>query len=44
MRHEASLLKDILAAIGKIEGITAATPEESFQVFPWMYRGHSQFS
>ena len=30
MRHEASLLKDILAAIGKIEGITAATPEESF--------------
>jgi uncharacterized protein with HEPN domain len=30
MRHEASLLKDILAAIGKIEGIAAATSEESF--------------
>jgi len=30
MRHEASFLKDILAATGKIEAITAATRKESF--------------
>jgi uncharacterized protein with HEPN domain len=30
MRHEASFLKDILTAAGKIEAITAATSEASF--------------
>jgi uncharacterized protein with HEPN domain len=30
MRREASFLKDILAATGKIEAITARTSEESF--------------
>lgn len=30
MRHEASFLRDILNASGKIEAITAATTEESF--------------
>jgi uncharacterized protein with HEPN domain len=30
MRHEASFLKDILNASGKIEAITEATSEESF--------------
>lgn len=30
MRHEASFLKDILAAAKKVESITAAANEESF--------------
>lgn len=32
MRHEASFLKDILTAAGKIEAITTATSEASFLV------------
>lgn len=31
MRHEASFLRDILTAAGKIESITASTSEASFQ-------------
>jgi len=30
MRHEASFLKDVLTAAGKIEAVTAATSEAAF--------------